>query len=107
MSETAAREHIARFNTAVTSGNWSAFTAPLHDEAVMTFIGPPVGPFRGRDAITRAYESDPPGDTMRVVGVESASDTDLVTFEWSRGGTGTLTLGYRDGRIAALTVRFL
>jgi steroid delta-isomerase len=102
MNEAAARDHIARFNDAVTSGDWTAFLDALHPDAVMTFIGPPVGPFRGRAAIAEAYAANPPDDTMRVVGVLG----DVVSFEWSRGGTGTLTLGCRDGQVAELTVRF-
>ncbi|WP_328471754.1 nuclear transport factor 2 family protein [Actinoplanes sp. NBC_00393] len=106
MTEAAARAHITRFNTAVTSGDWSPFIAALHPDAVMTFIGPPAGPFHGREAIAEAYAADPPGDTLKVVDIRSDGETDLVTFEWSRGGTGTLTLRHAAGQVTALTVRF-
>jgi steroid delta-isomerase len=72
----------------------------------MTFIGPPTGPFHGRDAIAEAYAADPPSDTLKVVDIRSDGETDLVTFEWSRGGTGTLTLRHAAGQVTALTVRF-
>ncbi|MBG0568501.1 nuclear transport factor 2 family protein [Actinoplanes aureus] len=106
MTEAAARAHITRFNNAVTSGDWSQFIAALHPDAVMTFIGPPIGPFHGRDAIARAYAADPPTDTLKVVDIRSESETDLITFEWSRGGTGTLTLHHAAGQVNALTIRF-
>jgi steroid delta-isomerase len=106
MSEQAARAHIDRFNAAVTSGDWSAFIAGFHPEAVMTFVGPPVGPFTGRDAIAEAYAADPPDDTMRLVDTTSGGGGDIVSFAWSRGGTGTMTLHYRDGLVSVLTVAF-
>ena len=43
--------YIEGFNTAVTTGDWSTLISGLHPDAVMTFVGPPVGPFVGRDAI--------------------------------------------------------
>ncbi|MEU4423756.1 nuclear transport factor 2 family protein [Actinoplanes sp. NPDC024001] len=106
MTEAAARAHVERFNAAVTSGDWSAFIAALHPRAVMTFIGPPVGPFRGREAIADAYAADPPNDAIQIIDIRSDGDTDLVTFEWSRGGTGTLTLHHRAAQVDRLTVRF-
>ncbi|MGK5685303.1 nuclear transport factor 2 family protein [Actinoplanes sp. URMC 104] len=92
--------HIGRFNAAVTSGDWGPFVAALHPDAVMTFVGVP--PFVGRDAIAAAYAANPPTDTMRVV----TSDGERVVFEWTRGGTGVLTLGWADGRVAAMHIVF-
>lgn len=106
VSETAARDHVERFNAAVTGGDWTAFVSALHPAAVMTFVGPPVGPFHGRHAIAAAYVANPPGGTMCIVDIESKGDSDVVTFAWSRGGTGILALGHRDGQIAELTVTF-
>lgn len=106
MTEAAARAHVDRFNAAVTSGDWTSFIAALHPDAVMTFIGPPVGPFHGRDAIAQAYAADPPDDTIRIVDIRSDGETGLVTFEWSRGGTGTLTLRHTGEQVSSLTIRF-
>ena len=100
MSE--AHAHIDRFNAAVVGGDWSAFLATLHPEAVMTFVGVPVGPFVGRDAIAAAYATNPPDDTMRVLSV----DDDVIFFEWSRGGTGTLTIQRSGNLITSLLIRF-
>ncbi|WP_262284044.1 nuclear transport factor 2 family protein [Micromonospora sp. MA102] len=106
MTEAAARAHVARFNTAVTSGDWAPFLDALHPHAIMTFVGRAVGPQRGRDAIAIAYAEQPPDDTIRVNGIRSDGDRDVITFAWSRGGTGTLTLGYSGGRVAELIVQF-
>ncbi|WP_305789999.1 nuclear transport factor 2 family protein [Symbioplanes lichenis] len=95
--------HIDRFNTAVRTGDWSPVVAALHPDAVMTFTPVPAGPFTGRAAIAAAYAENPPDDTMRVVSV----DGNTVLFEWSRGGTGTLSLRWAAGLISRLDVRFL
>ncbi|MFE9957328.1 nuclear transport factor 2 family protein [Micromonospora sp. NPDC005299] len=106
MTEASARAHVARFNTAVTSGDWAPFLDALHPDAVMTFVGRAVGSQRGRDAIAIAYAEHPPDDTIRVSGLRSDGDRDVVTFAWSRGGTGTLTLHYSGGQVAELIVQF-
>ena len=106
MTEAESYAHIDRFNRAVSSGDWSALLATLHPEAVMTFVGVPLGPFVGRDAIAAAYAANPPDDTMRVLEVRSAGGTDIVRFEWTRGGTGTLTLHRDADQITGLAIRF-
>ena len=105
MTEAAARAHIDRFNAAVTSGDWSPFVATLHPDAVMTFIGRPVGPFVGRDEIMSAYAADPPHDTMRVLAIEAGGKVDMISFEWSRGGTATLILHRDAGQITRLSIQ--
>ena len=105
MTDAAARTHIARFNAAVRSGDWSAFLTSFHPDAVMTFAGPPRGPFVGRDAIAAAYAANPPDDTMTVVAAASdGAGREIVAFAWSRGGTGTLTIRRRGARIIELVV---
>ena len=106
MTEATARAHVDRFNTAVLTRDWSAFMATFHDDAVMTFAGPPVGPFVGRAAIAAAYATDPPGDTMRVLSVRVDGDVDVVAFAWSRGGTGVIQIRRSAGLITSLLVSF-
>ncbi|WP_229069977.1 nuclear transport factor 2 family protein [Actinoplanes sp. DH11] len=101
--EEAARAYVAAFNAAVTTGDWQTFTDALHPDAVMTFTGPPVGPFHGREAIARAYAADPPDDTIEPV--EFGPDG-VVRFRWSRGGAGTVVLGWAGGRVARVAIRF-
>jgi steroid delta-isomerase len=104
-SDAAAREHVDRFNAAVLSGDWSSF-ATVHPDATMVFVGPPVGPFQGRPAIEAAYEATPPDDIMRVRNVRTDGGVDLVAFEWSRGGTGTMEIRRAGDQITSLVVRF-
>jgi hypothetical protein len=106
MTEQQSRAHVERFNAGVTSGDWSAFLAGFTADAVMTFEGPPVGPFVGRDAIAQGYAAQPPDDTMEITSVRSAGDTERVAFRWSAGGTGTMTIRRRGELIAGLTVTF-
>jgi ketosteroid isomerase-like protein len=101
-----AREHVERFNAAAGSGDWTRFVAAFTDDAVMSFAGAPAGPYAGRAAIARAYAQRPPADTMTVTSVRADGDTDLVRFAWDAGGTGTMTIRWRDGRVAALEVAF-
>ncbi|WP_433361841.1 nuclear transport factor 2 family protein [Actinoplanes sp. CA-142083] len=101
-----AQEHIQRFNAAVRSGDWAEFLTTLDPEAVMSFDGVPVGPFVGREAIAAAYEANPPTDTMEIRSLDLDGDTEIVHFAWSKGGTGTLTIGRGPGGITRLAVTF-
>ena len=106
MSESEARAHIDRFNASVTSGDWTDFVARFHPDAVMRFEGPPVGPFVGREAIVEGYATHPPDDTMRILSVRTDGSLGVVTFAWTRGGTGTIRIHRRDGLITELAVAF-
>jgi len=106
MTERQSRDHVARFNTAVTSGDWTTFLTGFADDAVMTFDGPPVGPFNGKDQIAQGYATQPPEDTMEITSVHSAGAVDTVAFRWTRGGTGTMTIHRRDNLITNLGIAF-
>ncbi len=104
-----ADEHVAAFNTAVRSGDWDAFADRFAADAVLAFVGPPVGPFTGRDAIASAYAAQPPDDTISISG-EIALDGDetVVPYRWdATGATGTMRLtGSASGKVARLVVTF-
>jgi hypothetical protein len=106
ITEAMARAHIDCFNAAVTSGDWSRLIASLHPDAIMTFVGPPVGPFVGRDAIAEAYTRNPPDDTMRILAVRTDAEAEVISFEWSRGGTGVLTIHRNADQITSLAIQF-
>ena len=90
-------EHARAFNAAVRSGDFTAFARTFTEDAVMSFTGMPVGPFTGREAIAGAYAVRRPTDTLTVRSVATDGDTDVVRFAWDHGGTGTLTVRWRDG----------
>ena len=99
--------HLDAFNDAVRSSNWDAFAERFAMDARMEFVGVPVGPFEGRDAIAAAYRANPPQDTMTALHTESDGAVDAVNFAWDAGGTGTMRLSWTaDGLVAALSVAF-
>jgi hypothetical protein len=105
--EDAAREHCALFNASVRSGDWAPFIATFTPDAHMEFLNVPVGPFHGREAIAVAYAAQPPDDTMVVRSVAAlGEDTARVRFAWDRGGSGTMTVRWRDCQVAELTIEF-
>ena len=101
-----AQTHVALFNEAVRTGEWSAFLELFAPDAVMSFIGPPVGPYQGREAIAEGYRTRPPTDTMEITGVREDAGAEVVDFTWSRGGTGEMVIRRRDGLVTHLTIAF-
>ncbi|GAB4051472.1 nuclear transport factor 2 family protein [Catellatospora paridis] len=103
----ALRTHIDSFNAAVRGGGWTDFSATFADDAVMAFVGVPVGPYVGREAIAEAYRERPPVDTITVTSVRTlAPDTASALFRWDSGGTGSMTVRWFRGSVAELTVVF-
>lgn len=100
------QEHVALFNDAQRTGDWQRFATTFTEDAVMTFEGVPAGPYHGREAIAAGYEASPPTDTMTVRSVATEGETDVVAFAWDSGGTGTMTLQWRDDQLAGLRVAF-
>jgi len=98
--------HMTAFNDAVDSDNFDDFVGRFADDAVMSFVGVPVGPFVGREAILAGYTAAPPDDTMAPTSVQTNGATDIVRFVWSRGGAGTMTLRWRGEQLTELTVAF-
>jgi hypothetical protein len=93
---------VAAFNDGVRTGDWSALVALFADDAELEFVGIPVGPFRGRDAIAEAYRTQPPDD--EIVLLDGGP-----RYAWSQEPerpAGELELEERDGRIVRLRVLY-
>jgi ketosteroid isomerase-like protein len=76
---------VEAFNEGVRTGDWSSLVELFTDDAELEFVGIPVGPFHGRDAIAAACDA------------------------WSRDPerrAGELHLEERDGAIARLRVLY-
>jgi hypothetical protein len=93
-------EHVARFNEGVRTGDWSRMLELLTEDASLEFVGIPVGPFHGREAVGAAYAAQPPSDEIVLL------DGGPV-YAWAREPAeraGELHLEERDGRIASIRV---
>jgi steroid delta-isomerase len=104
--------HVELFNAAVSSGNYDPFLATFAEDAVMRFDDSPLGPFIGRGAIAEAYATQPPSDTMALIGMEEVgSDAVTAAFEWDAGGTGSMYLRFRralgrSAKVVELAIAF-
>jgi hypothetical protein len=99
-------DHVDRFNHGARTGDWEPMLANLSDDAEMEFVGVPVGPFHGRDAIAEAYRTQPPDDELVVL--EDRGDG-TARYAWARTPAepaGQLRLTVVDGRITRLVVTF-
>jgi hypothetical protein len=80
------------------------------EDASLEFVGAPVGPFEGRDAIAAAYAAQPPTDTMTVLAVRVEEDGTVVEpFSWSADAgarSGEMRLVAAGDRIRRLVVVF-
>jgi ketosteroid isomerase-like protein len=105
-----AARHVETFNAAVRSGDFAPLVELFADDASLEFVGVPVGPFRGRDAIAAAYAAQPPTDAMTVLAVHVDDDGSVVEpFSWSRDDgarSGEMRLSVDGDRIRRLVVRF-
>jgi steroid delta-isomerase len=79
------RHHVANFNAGVHSGDWSPMVESFTPDATMEFVGIPIGPFQGRDAIAAAYVERPPDDELVLLAVESEDDAEVVLgrYAWA------------------------
>ena len=101
-------EHVRVFNAAVASKDWSAFVATFDEDGVVEFVGPPVGPFVGQEAIAAAYANNPPDDSIELNGpVQQHGDETVAPYRWhTTGATGTMRATTRAGLITRLVIMF-
>ena len=105
----AVRAHVERFNTAVREGDFAPVIAHFTDDAELVFEGVPVGPFRGRDAITAAYADAPPDDEIRLLETIDDGNPTVVRYAWAaeaERAAGRMTLTWRGAEIERLVVTF-
>jgi hypothetical protein len=98
--------YVARFNEGVRTGDFGGLIELYTEDGELAFEGVRVGPFRGREAIAKAYRAQPPDDELRVTAVEERQDALLARFDWLRGGSGMMRLELDRGAIRRLTVSF-
>ncbi|HYK30359.1 MAG TPA: cupin domain-containing protein [Streptosporangiaceae bacterium] len=96
-------EHIAVFNAASASGDFSRLLARFTDDALMRFENVPgagVLEFAGREAYTQAYATSPPTDQIDVAGDPREEEGAIVIdYLWRHAktpGVMRLTLNEDD-----------
>ena len=102
LSSSLLERHVENFNTGVRTGDWTPMLELLTDDAELEFVGIPVGPFHGREAIAAAYETQPPDD--EIVLLDGGP-----RYAWLGDPgrpAGELHLEVRDGKIARLRVLY-
>jgi steroid Delta-isomerase len=90
-------EYVERFNIGVRTGDWSRMLDLVAPDAELEFVGIPVGPFAGREAIDEAYRTRPPDDELVLL--ERLGDL-AAAYAWAADPTrpaGELHLEERDG----------
>lgn len=102
--------HVERFNEGIRTGDFGAMLEQFADDAELEFVGVPVGPFVGKDAIAAAYAVQPPDDTIEVLDVREEAGVILADYAWSaddgaRAGRMLLTPD-EAGKIARLVITF-
>jgi steroid Delta-isomerase len=100
--------HVAAFNEAVRSTDFSAMLARFTEDAELVFEGVPVGPLKGREAIAQAYAERPPDDTVVLLEVAEGNPV-VARYSWSRDSgaqSGRMLLYERDGLIQRLVITF-
>jgi len=99
-------EHVESFNEGVRTGDWSSMVARLSDDAELEFVGIPVGPFHGRDAIGEAYRVQPPDDELVVL---ERVGHEAVRYAWAKDPerpAGEVWLDVRGDEIAGIRVLY-
>ena len=105
------RAHVERFNDGVRSGDFGPMVEKgFADDAELAFEGVPVGPFRGKEAIARAYAEQPPDDEVLILRTnESGEEMVVVDYAWAaapKERAGSMIFRLREGKIDRLLVTF-
>jgi len=98
--------YVERFNAAVRSGEWEPMLELVAPDAELEFVGIPVGPFFGRDAIGEAYRAQPPDDELVLL---DRLDEGSAVYAWAKDPArpaGEVHLEERDGAIVRIRVLY-
>ena len=99
-------DYVERFNNGVRSGDWEPMLELVAPDAELEFVGIPVGPFAGRDAIGEAYRVQPPDDELVLL--ETRGEQAAV-YAWAGDRArpaGELHLEERDGAVTRIRVLY-
>lgn len=106
-----ARDLLERYvdlhNRGVRDGAFDALVDLFADDARFSLAGIPVGPFRGREEIGRAFSERRPDDELVLTQLEGDATWATGTYAWlarPQVVEGTIRVAVRDGLIIDLAV---
>jgi RimJ/RimL family protein N-acetyltransferase len=77
-------DYVLVHNECVRTGDWKPLGDWFAADAELAFDGVPVGPFRGREQIVRAYEQQPPDDEVLVFETRIEDGGVVASYGWLR-----------------------
>jgi steroid delta-isomerase len=99
-------DYVERFNAGVRSGDWEPMLELVAPDAELEFVGIPVGPFSGREAIGKAYSDQPPDDELLLLERRGGL---AAVYAWAKDPArpaGEMHLEERDGTITRIRVLY-
>ena len=104
--------HVRLFNEGVVKGDFGPMASHFSVDAEMYFEGIPVGPFRRRMAIERAYSEQPPDDEIIILNVREEPTNRVIIGEYAwlknpRVKAGELRIATKGDMIVSMTVTYL
>ena len=102
-------DYVMVHNECVRTGDWEPLSSWFTEDAELAFVGVPVGPFNGREAIAAAYDAQPPDDEVVIFGTEENGEEIVARYGWLKEPgkqAGRMRVTRRDGRIQKLVVTF-
>jgi len=102
-------DYVMVHNECVRTGDWEPLGDWFTADAELAFDGVPVGPFRGRDDIARAYRERPPDDEVVIFATDEQDGQVVTRYGWLREPgkiAGRMVVTPRDGKISRLVVTF-
>jgi steroid Delta-isomerase len=98
--------YVDRFNDGVRTGDWEPMLELLSPDAELEFVGIPVGPFVGREAIGEAYRAEPPDDELVLLDPRGEGSAVYAWAKEPERPAGELHLEERDGAIVRIRVLY-
>jgi len=98
--------HVENFNVGVRTGDWIPMIELMTEDADLEFVGIPVGPFHGREAIAEAYRTMPPDDGLLVIEDRGDGTAVYALMNEPERPAGELYLEERDGLISRLRILY-
>jgi steroid Delta-isomerase len=97
---------VDAFNEGVRTGEWQPLLAFCTEDVELEFVGIPVGPFHGRDAVAEAYRAQPPDDELIVLEQKGPA---AGVYAWAREAerpAGELYLETTEGLVSRIRVYY-